>query len=138
MVKSQSTSVNIFTNMVSRINPKLIQNPEWPQSLILPQLPSVTASTYAFHGKSTNASNEPTMAEKLELLNFLSKKKETKKNTACPHPERKHYAKNMCSKCYHKSGRSKPSYACQHTDRPLYARGMCQVCYLHNYHKARM
>ena len=64
--------------------------------------------------------------------------KKGKTNTACPHKDRKHYAKGMCNNCYHKKGRKKLAQNCPHKDRPLYARGKCQFCYLHQYHKTRV
>lgn len=64
--------------------------------------------------------------------------KKGKSNTACPHKDRKHYAKGMCNNCYHKKGRSKLAHNCPHKDRPLYAKGKCQFCYLHFYHKTRV
>eukprot|EP00826_Nyctotherus_ovalis_P005128 TRINITY_DN1114_c0_g1_i5.p1 TRINITY_DN1114_c0_g1~~TRINITY_DN1114_c0_g1_i5.p1 ORF type:complete len:159 (-),score=1.79 TRINITY_DN1114_c0_g1_i5:192-668(-) len=58
-----------------------------------------------------------------------------KKVTRCPHKDRKHYAKNLCSNCYRKQGRIKRAWACAHTGRSHYAKGMCQMCYLSGYHK---
>jgi hypothetical protein len=54
--------------------------------------------------------------------------------TKCPHPNRKHYAKNMCSSCYRKFGRNDYARNCEHHDRLLYSKGMCQTCYLSDYH----
>lgn len=53
--------------------------------------------------------------------------------TKCPHTDRKHYAKNMCSTCYRKVGRNKNATKCPHKDRLLYSKGMCQECYLSEY-----
>ena len=53
----------------------------------------------------------------------------------CPHPHRKHYAKNMCNNCYHRLGRNRKAWECPHADRPHYAKGKCQNCYLNEYHK---
>jgi hypothetical protein len=58
-------------------------------------------------------------------------------NTRCPHKNRKHYAKNMCSICYRKSGREAYAHACPHTEKRLYSKGMCQSCYLSSYHRNR-
>ena len=58
--------------------------------------------------------------------------------TACPHTQKKHYAKNMCSTCYHKQGRGHFARSCPHKDKPLYARGKCQSCYLQQYHRTRV
>ena len=57
--------------------------------------------------------------------------------TKCPHTDRKHYAKNMCSSCYRKYGRNQNATKCPHTDRQLYSMGMCQSCYLADYHQRR-
>ena len=43
----------------------------------------------------------------------------------CPHPHRKHYAKNMCNNCYHRLGRNRKAWECVHVDRPHYAKGKC-------------
>jgi hypothetical protein len=57
--------------------------------------------------------------------------------SACPHTDRKHYAKNMCASCYRKSGRTQLTWACAHKTRLNYSLGMCQSCYLGNYNKRR-
>jgi hypothetical protein len=59
------------------------------------------------------------------------------KITKCPHTNRKHYAKNMCSSCYRKFGRNQLAWNCEHHDRLNYSVGMCQTCYLSDYHKKR-
>jgi hypothetical protein len=53
----------------------------------------------------------------------------------CPHKDKKHYAKNMCSSCYHKEGRIKKAWLCPHVNKAHYAKGKCQNCYLNGYHK---
>lgn len=48
------------------------------------------------------------------------------------HPDRKHYAKGLCSICYRKkylSGYITPVMAECHPDRPVHARGLCGACY---------
>lgn len=55
----------------------------------------------------------------------------------CPHTDRKHYAKNMCSSCYRRFGRKQYATKCGHSDRLLYSMGMCQTCYMADYHKRR-
>lgn len=52
----------------------------------------------------------------------------------CPHHDRVKIAKNMCSYCYIKVGKTKKAYRCEHVDKPLYSKGMCQICYLHHYY----
>mmetsp|Transcript_3481 Transcript_3481/g.3227 ORF Transcript_3481/g.3227 Transcript_3481/m.3227 type:complete len:137 (+) Transcript_3481:39-449(+) len=64
-------------------------------------------------------------------------KSSRKRITACPHVNKRHYAKNMCNNCYHRVGRQKKAWACPHEERQLYAKGMCQFCYLQSYHKGR-
>ena len=61
----------------------------------------------------------------------------TKKVTKCEHTNRKHYAKGMCSTCYHKAGRTKLAWDCEHKDRLHYAKGCCQDCYLLYHNKRR-
>ena len=61
------------------------------------------------------------------------KKRATKMCTACPHKYAIHYAKNMCSNCYHIKGRSKKPWNCSHVNKSHYALGLCQNCYQMNY-----
>ena len=127
-------AITIFTNMSSLLVASTNTNNTWPQSFLLPSLPSESIST-----EPSTPIGEDSITDTLttDVVKFLNSTKELKENFACGHLNRKHYAKNMCSNCYHKGGRTKLSWNCEHNDRPLYARGMCQVCYLHNYHKAR-
>lgn len=62
--------------------------------------------------------------------------RKTKFITNCRHTNRKHYAKGLCSTCYHKTGRTKLSWNCKHTDQLHYAKGCCQECYL-TFHSKR-
>jgi hypothetical protein len=64
-----------------------------------------------------------------------SRSKKIKKINTCGHPERGHYAKNMCNQCYHKFGRNKKPWKCSHDK--LYAHGLCQNCYINEYNKKR-
>ena len=57
------------------------------------------------------------------------------KITKCPHTQRKHYAKNMCSSCYRKLGRNQLAWNCDHKEKLNYSGGMCQTCYLSHYHQ---
>lgn len=70
----------------------------------------------------------------LTLLN-RKKKRSIKLCTACPHKFAVHYAKNMCSNCYHSRGRSKRPWKCPHMNKAHYALGLCQNCYQMNYIK---
>ena len=56
--------------------------------------------------------------------------RKTKVITNCEHKDRKHYAKGLCSSCYHKGGRTKKAWSCEHTNRVHYAKGCCQDCYI--------
>ena len=57
------------------------------------------------------------------------KKRNEKLCTECPHTYSPHYAKGMCSNCYHSKGRSKKPWKCIHTNKTHYALGLCQNCY---------
>ena len=70
-----------------------------------------------------------------DTLKLKNTEKGKKRKNNCGHIERKHYAKGMCSICYHKAGRTKPAWKCKHTDKPNYARGCWQSCYLSLYYK---
>ena len=63
------------------------------------------------------------------------KKRNEKLCTECPHINEPHYAKGMCSNCYHSKGRSKKPWNCSHTNKTHYALGLCQNCYQMNYIK---
>ena len=68
---------------------------------------------------------------------IASKAPTSMKITKCPHTNRKHYAKNMCSSCYRNFGRNQYATKCGRNDRLLYSMGMCQTCYLADYHQRR-
>ena len=57
------------------------------------------------------------------------KKRNEKLCTNCPHTYSPHYAKGMCSNCYHSKGRSKKPWKCSHINKSHYALGLCQNCY---------
>jgi hypothetical protein len=80
------------------------------------------------------------IANKNENTTFLKKKRRNvkiKAISACPHTEKKHYAKNMCYNCYHRQGRDKKAWNCRHSTKPHYALGMCHNCY-QNIHTERL
>lgn len=78
-----------------------------------------------------NSSDDKSTSNKLIL--GKKKKRATKMCTACPHKYAIHYAKNMCSNCYHIKGRSKKPWNCSHVNKSHYALGLCQNCYQMNY-----
>ena len=78
-------------------------------------------------------SNPSPTLDKVKSRRRRNKKRRSFRLTKCPHKGAKHYAKNMCSSCYHSKGRSKRAWKCEHTDQAHYALGVCQVCYQANY-----
>lgn len=99
---------SIFTNMQSILNPCNLDVP-WPVSLKLPAL------------------FKPVVLPAIDV-------KMMKSVTKCPHSTQRHYAKNMCCKCYQKFGRERLAWACNHKDKHHYAKGLCKVCYLKEYY----
>jgi len=71
------------------------------------------------------------------MVELLTQK--TKRNQkycyACPHHNALHYAKGMCSNCYHSRGRKKKPWKCPHLNKFHYAHGLCQNCYQMKYMK---
>ena len=57
------------------------------------------------------------------------KKRNSKLCENCSHTSAPHYAKGMCSNCYHSKGRSKKPWNCVHVNKAHYALGLCQNCY---------
>jgi hypothetical protein len=89
MVKN---AISIFSNMISRIHPPMLET-KWPMSLELPKL-------CAFELRNIEALDLALPDSMLVISEY--KRRKCKKVTACPHRERKHYAKNMCNNCYHR------------------------------------
>ena len=86
---------------------------------------------------SSNSSEKEVNENNANACNVLGKKKKriTKICTDCPHKFAVHYAKGMCSNCYHSRGRSKKPWNCPHVNKTHYALGLCQNCYQMNYIK---
>ena len=106
--KKSEPQQNVFSGMFSLLNKDLtIQG---PSTLLLPNI-------FVPEGDPTDGAHEPAGRRLM-------------KNTACPHTDKKHYAKNMCNNCYRSKGRKKLAWLCQHKERKLYARGRCQYCYI--------
>ncbi|CAI2372224.1 unnamed protein product [Moneuplotes crassus] len=72
----------------------------------------------------------------IEIHTEETSSRKTKVVTNCEHTDRKHYAKGLCSSCYHKNGRTKKSWNCEHKDRLHYAKGCCHECYV-TFHSKR-
>ena len=66
------------------------------------------------------------------------KKRNSKLCENCPHTSAPHYAKGMCSNCYHSKGRSKKPWNCVHVNKAHYALGLCQNCYQMAYIKKNL
>jgi len=98
-----------------------------PKSVKIPAFEDLTQQTPLGPDSDNNDQDS-------EGLSSRSKKISKKTNT-CGHPERAHYAKNMCNQCYHKHGRTKKPWKCSHDK--LYAHGLCQNCYINAYNKKR-
>ncbi len=69
------------------------------------------------------------------ILLGKKKKRIVRINTECPHKFSQHYAKGMCSNCYHSKGRNKKPWNCPYLSKSHYALGVCQNCYQMDYIK---
>jgi len=76
---------------------------------------------------------EETKVKKVMRKKITKRKK--KRHNVCGHPEKEHYAKNLCYNCYHRRGRTKKPWKCNH--ERMYARGLCQNCYINDYNRKR-
>jgi hypothetical protein len=85
----------------------------------------------SFSSESEKQGDSYTM---MELLTQKTKRNQKYCN-ACPHHNAPHYAKGMCSNCYHSRGRKKKPWNCPHTNKFHYALGLCQNCYQMSYMK---
>lgn len=127
---------SVFSNMFSLLHPSKDEN-NWPVSLKLPD-PMKLSFSEEVKLPTIFSFSETMMSEDCELVFGDLSKRKCREVTACPHTDRKHYAKNMCNNCYHRQGREKQAWVCPHSDRSHYAKGKCQFCYLQQYHKSRV
>ena len=85
----------------------------------------------------SESSDSEKQGDSYAVMELLSQK--TKRNqkycNACPHHNAPHYAKGMCSNCYHSRGRKKKPWKCPHLNKFHYAHGLCQNCYQMKYMK---
>lgn len=96
----------------------------------VPCLPAVD-----FHAETSSAFD---VSLSFSFANMIyASPKRLMQNTRCPHIERKHYAKNMCSACYHKTARPSRAWKCPHRHLPLYAKGRCHDCYIVHYYRRK-
>ena len=89
------------------------------------------------NSEKTEKSDELVKEDNINIMELLTQK--TKRNlkycNACPHHNAPHYAKGMCSNCYHSRGRQKKPWNCPHSNKFHYALGLCQNCYQMRYMK---
>jgi hypothetical protein len=116
-------------------NLKIIPNNIIPNMINIPSPPHSPRNEEKSYEKPTPLVQ---MEKKKDFLRHKRKRlRNSKKITNCPHIDKKHYAKNMCSNCYHNYGRDKKAWECGHTDKPHYALGICQTCYQSKYAQNR-
>ena len=134
LYQSSSNLQSIYNNNNSSINNGNVDQHELP--LITNQsLPLKDNLQMPQQNNNVNVVNDitPVVNVNKPKRKRNKKRRSTYLVTKCPHKGAKHYAKNMCSTCYHSKGRNKPAWKCEHTDQPHYALGLCQVCYQVNY-----
>ena len=96
---------------------------------------SSNSSEKEINESNSNNNNNNNTVNNIKTLLGKKKKRITKMCTDCPHKFAVHYAKGMCSNCYHSRGRSKKPWNCPHVNKTHYALGLCQNCYQMNYIK---
>eukprot|EP00826_Nyctotherus_ovalis_P037575 TRINITY_DN3437_c0_g1_i16.p3 TRINITY_DN3437_c0_g1~~TRINITY_DN3437_c0_g1_i16.p3 ORF type:complete len:132 (-),score=28.78 TRINITY_DN3437_c0_g1_i16:69-464(-) len=115
-----------------------------PESAATPQ-----DSSYVLYLQILRAMTQASIPTPTPTIDFFKEKESDKpldseilqpnsgqsKTVLCPHKDRKHYAKGMCSNCYHRQGRTKKAWNCPHTSKAHYSKGKCQTCYLFEYHQ---
>ena len=89
------------------------------------------------NSEKTEKSDELNKEENINIMELLTQKTKRiqKYCNACPHHNAPHYAKGMCSNCYHSRGRQKKPWNCPHSNKFHYALGLCQNCYQMRYMK---
>ena len=88
----------------------------------------------SFSSESGTSDKKENSYAVMELLTQKTKRSQKYCN-ACPHHNAPHYAKGMCSNCYHSRGRKKKPWNCPHSNKFHYALGLCQNCYQMRYMK---
>ena len=132
--KNNTIEISLITllNAISELNSKNInQNINQNQN-------SNSVSKKDISDKNESISSESEKQEDsyavMELLTQKTKRNQKYCN-ACPHHNAPHYAKGMCSNCYHSRGRKKKPWKCPHLNKFHYAHGLCQNCYQMKYMK---
>ena len=132
---------NILPNIYNQIiNPSqiIIPNNNYQQRIFFPDffyLKNMFYQNFFYNEMIKNKKvNEEVENDNNILLN-KKKKRNGKLCTNCPHKFSPHYAKGMCSNCYHSKGRIKKPWNCPHVNKAHYALGLCQNCYQIEYIK---
>jgi len=138
LTPAKTSQTSPLSHLVSKSEPKTKHSGFKQESSILEQL-NGSNSLAALKSLTIPAFSELqdlSDIQEQDVIDGLSaKSKKIKKSNMCGHPERGHYAKNMCNPCYHKHGRTKKPWRCSH--EKLYAHGLCQNCYINAYNKKR-
>ena len=126
-IYNQSNTNNYVSSSVPSTNDSYpIKNEHKKEKKIQTSSTTTTTSIVASANSSSSCVNK---------IFTKKRKRMTKLCTACPHKYAVHYAKNMCSNCYHVKGRNKKPWNCSHTNKSHYALGLCQNCYQMNYNR---
>ena len=116
-------------------NPKKINTIEISLISLLKAISEFNESN--INSEKTEKSDELNKEENINIMELLTQKTKRiqKYCNACPHHNAPHYAKGMCSNCYHSRGRQKKPWNCPHSNKFHYALGLCQNCYQMRYMK---
>lgn len=123
----------LFCNVVYP-NSQIFLNNSTNSIVVTPPLPQLSETKDHQEEKQIKKEEKKKEPKETKVLG-RKKRRVTKMCTACPHKYAMHYAKNMCSNCYHAKGRSKKPWNCPHINKSHYALGLCQNCYQMNYIK---
>ena len=128
---------NIQINSEEKVNktPKKINTIEISLISLLKAISEFNESN--INSEKTEKSDELNKEENINIMELLTQKTKRiqKYCNACPHHNAPHYAKGMCSNCYHSRGRQKKPWNCPHSNKFHYALGLCQNCYQMRYMK---
>ena len=126
---------NILPNIYNQIiNPSqiIIPNNNYQQRIFFPDffyLKNMFYQNFFYNEMIKNKKVNEEVENDNNILLKKKKKRVEKLCTNCPHIYSRHYAKGMCSNCYHSKGRIKKPWNCPHVNKAHYALGLCQNCY---------
>lgn len=125
--KNTNIDININNNQINQVN-QINQINEFNQ---------INQKKEISNRNESISSDSEKQGDSYAVMELLTQK--TKRNqkccNACPHRNAPHYAKGMCSNCYHSRGRKKKPWKCPHLNKFHYAHGLCQNCYQMKYMK---